>query len=177
MALRQDPLAAAAAAVLALREAAVQGEGLATVGTFAAEPGPPTAVPARVRFVVDVRHAHLEGLVRLDTRARDAAKAAAEAEGCSVETSPVWEIDPLPFDRDLVARASELTGGGEPLTSGPLHDAAAACRAGIPTAMIFVRTRGGVSHTREEDAADADLAVGIEALIRLVAEVSGSTLA
>ena len=177
MALRQDPLVAAAGAVRALRDAAVDAGGLATVGTFAAEPGTPTAVPARVRFVVDIRHADLEGLERLDTRAHEEAKVAAEAEGCSMETSPVWEIDPLPFDADLVARARDLTGGGEPLTSGPLHDAAAVCRAGVPTAMIFVRTRGGVSHTREEDAADADLAIGIDALVALVREVSGSTSA
>jgi N-carbamoyl-L-amino-acid hydrolase len=175
MDLRQDPLAAAARAVLALREAAVAEGALATVGTFAAEPGTPTAVPARVRFVADIRAAELGVLERVDTRAREEAEAAAQAEGCSVESSPVWAIDPLPFDADLVARARELTGGGDPLTSGPLHDAAAVCRAGIPTAMLFVRTRGGVSHTREEDAADADLAAGIDALVQLVAEVSGST--
>ena len=177
MDLRQDPLNAAAAAVLAIRDAAVEAGVLATVGTFTAEPGTPTAVPARVRFVLDLRAAELADLEALDTRAREETKAAAEAEGCSVEHSPVWAIDPLPFDADLVARARELTGGGEPLTSGPLHDAAAVSRAGVPTAMIFVRTRGGVSHTREEDAAVADLVVGIDALVQLVTEVSGSTSA
>ena len=89
--------------------------------------------------------------------------------------SPVWAIDPLPFDHALVERARSLTGGGEPLTSGPLHDAAAACRAGVPTAMIFVRTRGGISHSREEDAAEDDLAAGIDALVQLVRDVCGST--
>ena len=177
MDLRQDPLAAAARAVLALREAAVAQGGLATVGTFAAEPGTPTAVPAQVRYVVDIRHAELDALRSLDTRAREEAEAAAEVEGCSVETSPIWDIDPLPFDPELVAKARELTGGGEPLTSGPLHDAAAVSRAGVPTAMLFVRTRGGVSHTREEDAAEADLVAGIDALVALAAEVSSSASA
>ena len=177
MNLRQDPLVAAARAMLMIRQAAVAEGGLATVGTFSAEPGTPTAVAARVRYVVDIRHAELGGLKRIDARVREAAEAAAGAEGCTAETAPVWEIDPLAFDPDLVSRARELTDGGEPLTSGPLHDAAAVSRAGVPTAMIFVRTRGGVSHTREEDAADADLVAGIDALIRLVGEVSGSTSA
>jgi N-carbamoyl-L-amino-acid hydrolase len=175
MALRQDPLQAAAVAVRAIRDAAVEAGGLATVGTFAAEPGTPTAVPAAVRFVLDLRHAELAALESLDTRAREQVHAAAEVEGCSAASEPVWSIDPLPFDPDLVARAQALTGGGEPLTSGPLHDAAAVCRAGVPTAMIFVRTRGGISHSREEDAAEADLLVGIDAFISLAQAASSST--
>jgi N-carbamoyl-L-amino-acid hydrolase len=177
MRLRQDPLQAAARAVAALRDEAVAAGGLATVGSFRTEPETPTAIPARVRYVTDIRHPELDGLLALDARARELAASAAEAEGCEVEASEVWAIDPLPFDAGLVARARELTGGGEPLTSGPLHDAAAVCRAGIPTVMLFVRTRGGISHSREEDAADADLLEGIDAFGSLVAELafSGST--
>lgn len=177
MALRQDPLVAAASAVLGIRAAAVEAGALATVGTFAAEPGTPTAVPAEVRFVLDLRAAGLETLEAVDGRARDEVHSQAELHGCTASSAPVWSIDPLPFDPGLVARARALTGGGEPLTSGPLHDSAAVCRAGVPTAMIFVRTRGGISHSREEDAADDDLVAGIDALVKLVAEVSGSTTA
>ena len=57
------------------------------------------------------------------------------------------------------------------LRSGALHDSAALARAGIPTGMIFVRTRGGVSHSREEDASEADLDEGIAAFGRLARAV------
>lgn len=178
MRLRQDPLVAAAAAITALRDAAVEAGGLATVGTLAPDPPTPTAIPARVRYVTDIRHADLAGLEALEARALELATEAAEAERCRVEPSPVWQIDPLPFDGALVARARELTGGGPALTSGPLHDAAAACRAGIPTVMLFVRTKDGISHSREEDAAEADLVAGLEAFGTLVEElISGSTSA
>lgn len=83
----------------------------------------------------------------------------------------LWAIDPVRFDAELVERARALTGGGDVLTSGPLHDVAAVARAGIPTAMIFARTRGGVSHSREEDAAEEDLVTAIEAFGALVAEL------
>jgi N-carbamoyl-L-amino-acid hydrolase len=86
----------------------------------------------------------------------------------------VWSIDPVRFDPALVARARELTAGAVPLTSGPLHDAAAVARAGVPTAMVFARTLGGVSHSREEDAREEDLVVAIEAFATLVGELAGA---
>jgi N-carbamoyl-L-amino-acid hydrolase len=174
MDLRRDPLVAAARAVGELRDEAVRAGGLATVGSLHPEPPTPTAIPARVRWVTDIRHTDLAGLDALQTRAELIAEAAARAEGCTLGSAPVWSIDPLPFDAALVARAAELTGGGRPLTSGPLHDAAAVCRAGIPTVMLFVRSRGGVSHSREEDTADGDLLAGIEAFGALVAELAAA---
>ena len=69
-----------------------------------------------------------------------------------------------------MARAAELT-GGPTLTSGPLHDAAAVARAGVPTVMVFARTRGGISHSREEDADEADLVASIDAYAALVSEL------
>jgi N-carbamoyl-L-amino-acid hydrolase len=72
------------------------------------------------------------------------------------------------FDAGLVERARVASGGGAPLVSGPLHDAAACARAGVPTAMLFIRSRGGVSHSREEDSDEADVIAGVDALVQLV---------
>ncbi len=87
-----------------------------------------------------------------------------EAERTTVDVEPLWSIDPIPFDPGLVAAASEvvseLGGRAEPLPSGPLHDAAAMARAGVPTAMLFVQSRGGLSHTAAEDTAEATRARG-----------------
>jgi N-carbamoyl-L-amino-acid hydrolase len=162
---------AAARLVPALRAAAVEAGGLATVGVLRTEPATPTAIPAKVELTIDLRHRELMSLVGLDDEAGDLCGHAAEAEGCSYERTPLWSIDPLRFDSDLVAQAQALAAADEPLTSGPLHDAAAVCRAGVPTVMLFVRTRGGISHSREEDAREEDLAAGIEALAALVGEL------
>jgi N-carbamoyl-L-amino-acid hydrolase len=160
---RDDPMLAAAEFVLAARAAAVKANGLVTVGALRTEPGTPTAIAERVRCVVDLRHRDRDALEALDMRLHHLAGAA--------RASSVWSIDPVRFDPELVARAAALTGGGEPLTSGPLHDAAAVARAGIPTVMIFARTRGGISHSREEDADEADLIAAIEAYGALVSEL------
>jgi hypothetical protein len=37
--------------------------------------------------------------------------------------------------------------------------------------MIFVRTRGGISHSREEDASEDDLAIALVQFNRLVGEL------
>jgi N-carbamoyl-L-amino-acid hydrolase len=168
---RRDPLQAAARFVAGVRGAAVTAGGLATIGALRTEPGTPTAIADRVRCVLDLRHRDLDALERLDSQVVALAMAAADPEHCTLERHEVWSIDPVRFDPALVERATELTGGRDPLTSGPLHDAAAVARAGVPTVMIFARTRGGISHSREEDADEADLVVAIDAFTALVREL------
>ncbi len=169
---RRDPLQAAARFVVGVRAAAVAAGGLATIGALRTDPATPTAIAGCVRLTLDLRHADLEALDRLDSRSVALALAAADPEDCTLERDPLWEIDPVAFDPALVQRVRELTGHG-PLTSGPLHDAAAVARAGVPTAMVFARTRGGVSHSRAEDADEADLAAAIDAYAALVGELVG----
>jgi allantoate deiminase len=94
----------------------------------------------------------------------------ADEEGCSVEWEQVWEIEPIPFDAELIdladAAVREVSGTGHRLPSGPLHDAAEMARR-IPTVMLFVKSLGGVSHTKEEDTPDADLELSVRALYDL----------
>jgi beta-ureidopropionase / N-carbamoyl-L-amino-acid hydrolase len=165
---RQDPVAAAARLVLAARETAAAEQGLATVGAIGARPGTPTAVASACAVTVDARHADGESLAELHAALCDAASAAAATERCGVEREALWSIDPIAFDPWLVERATriaaELGPPHDPLRSGPLHDAAEMARAGVPTAMLFVRSRGGVSHSAEEDSDAGDLRLAVRAL-------------
>jgi N-carbamoyl-L-amino-acid hydrolase len=168
MTMRKDPVLAAARFVTSMTGTAIAADGLATIGALRAWPGTPTAVAGEVRLTVDLRHREEARLSHMDARVHSLASAAAAEHGCRVTYHPLWRIKPVAFDADLVARARRATGRGASLVSGPLHDSAALQRAGVPTAMVFVRTRGGVSHTREEDAAEGDLLAAIEAYGRLV---------
>jgi hydantoinase/carbamoylase family amidase len=171
MDLRRDPAIAAAQLTLAGRAGALAAGGLATIGRLQLHPGTPTAVAASAELVLDVRHGDRAALERLHAELEREALQAGGGAGCDVEHQLLLSIDPIAFDSGLVARAAELT-GGDPLVSGALHDAAAVARAGVPTAMVFVRTRGGISHSREEDADEEDLRAGIEALCALVQEMT-----
>ncbi len=168
---RRDPLAAAAAFALKARELGIAADGLVTVGALRTEPGTPTAIAERVRLVVDLRHRDLDALEGANSALRESADGCAETEGVVVRWEPVWRIDPIRFDGSLVSRAQSVTGGRAPLTSGPLHDAAAVARAGVPTVMVFARTLGGTSHSREEDAREEDLVAAIDAYGALVTEL------
>ena len=93
-----------------------------------------------------------------------------ELRGDAVAWEPIWEIEPIPFAPALIEMADdvvrEVAGTSHRLPSGPLHDAAEMARR-IPTVMLFVKSLGGVSHTKDEDTPDEDLALSVRALDEL----------
>ncbi|HUO71418.1 MAG TPA: Zn-dependent hydrolase [Solirubrobacteraceae bacterium] len=175
LAARRDPVLAAARFIVDARRLAGERGGLATVGVIEAEPATPTAVARECGLVVDTRHARRDALVSLHSDLLDAAAAIAHEERVTVEHEVVWSIDPIAFDRELVALAGALLAPAarrDPLTSGPLHDAAAMARAGVPSVMLFVRSLGGISHSPAEDSDPEDLAAAVRALAELTAAAS-----
>jgi N-carbamoyl-L-amino-acid hydrolase len=169
---RRDALAAAGRLALEVRELARSRGGVATVGRIEAEPGIPTAVAGVATALVDQRHADAAVLADVREQAERASRAIAAEERVEVDWSPLFRIAPIPFDEHLVDSAAqivaELQGSEMRLPSGPLHDAARVAEAGVPTAMLFVRSKRGLSHTREEDTDEADLALALRALDGLV---------
>jgi len=159
---RSDALVEAAKFVLHVRESAGE-RGVATVGSVGVEPGAVNVVPAWVTVSVDARAPTSQ---RLD--------ALIEAIGFE----PGWRQDPIamsgpPFE----ALRAELPDAPE-LVSGAGHDAMVLAAAGVPTAMLFVRSlNGGVSHSPEELSSEGDVELGVDALTaalgRLVAAVDG----
>jgi N-carbamoyl-L-amino-acid hydrolase len=152
---RLDPVRHAAAFICEVMELAEVSSGLATVGRIAADPGLPTVVPARVELTLDLRHPELSPLEELAAAARAAAGQA--------QIERLFSVDPVHFDQQLLARAVEVTDGGEPLISGPLHDSVSLAVYGVPTMMLFAPSIGGISHARAEDTAESDLAEAIAA--------------
>src|SRR4051794_17219708 len=175
MAMRRDPLAAAARTTLAIAEIARAHGGVGTVGAIEAHPGIPTAIPATVDLWLDQRHREARPLAAMAAEALAAARAAAEEHGVEVADTPVWSIEPIPFDPGLVALAQEAAGGGEPIPSGALHDASEVARAGVPAAMLFVQSGGGISHAPDEASAPEHVVAGVEALGRLAAQALSAT--
>jgi hydantoinase/carbamoylase family amidase len=162
MALRADPVRAAAEAIAAVCGRVEADGGLATVGRLSASPGIPTAIAADCAFTLDLRHEDFSGLHELSAAARAEIDGAARRHGCELERVRLWSIAPVDFDPALVEQAVRFTDGGPSLRSGPLHDSAALAGAGIPTVMVFAPSAGGISHTREEDTPQDALLEAIE---------------
>jgi allantoate deiminase len=166
MGLRADALAGAAEMVLAI-EAYARADAsdlVATVGRIEALPGATNVIPGEVRFTLDIRageEAHRDVAAEWLLEAL-AAIASQRGLGLATERTHVLPASPCdPVLMDLLDAA--LADIGQPrrrLVSGAGHDAmvmAALC----PTAMLFIRCRGGVSHNPAEsvDPADAELAL------------------
>jgi hydantoinase/carbamoylase family amidase len=167
---RHDAGLAAAEAALRVEEIASGEGGVGTVGQVELEPGIPTAVPGRASVMVDLRHREAEALAKMLGAARQAFEACAAERGCEASDQPVWSIEPIGFDPELVSAAREacerITGSGFELPSGALHDAASMAPH-VPTAMVFSPSIGGISHAKEEDTTEEGLRAAIEAFATL----------
>jgi N-carbamoyl-L-amino-acid hydrolase len=169
MADRFDALVAAARFALGVREVARSAPpAVATVGAFSPTPGVATAVAGKCDVTVDLRHPEAEMVRQLLDALRNASEVAAGAEGVTVAWTPLWRIDPTHFSPTLVQMCAdavaEVSGETHVMPSGALHDAAVTERSGIPSVMMFVQSRGGLSHTVEEDTAPEHLELAVRAL-------------
>ena len=180
MALRADALAAAAAFVGRAHAIAREIPGaVATIGRLVVSPGATNTIPGRAELFADVRAPDAARLDALVSQVVAAAGETAAAAGCELEIEPRWRYEPVPMHPQpvgAVRRAMESL-GVDPveLPSGAGHDAAIMGMAGIPAAMLFVRSdAGGVSHAPEE-ATGAD-AVGLcaRALEAALRELAGA---
>jgi acetylornithine deacetylase/succinyl-diaminopimelate desuccinylase-like protein len=98
-----------------------------------------------------------------------------------VEFERVSGLEPTPMSSALVSEAMKLARelGASPrkMTSGAGHDAMEFAKAGVPTLMVFVPSRGGISHSPEEFTSPGALFTGYEftrELARRIAERGGA---
>jgi acetylornithine deacetylase/succinyl-diaminopimelate desuccinylase-like protein len=158
MAARSDALIAAAEFVLRVSTAAT-GTSIATVGRLEVEPGAANVVPARVTVSVDARAATTPDLTALIAE---------------IGFEPAWRTEPVRMHDPPLAAFRAAAPGAPELVSGAGHDAGILAAAGVPTGMLFVRSRnGGVSHSQDALTTPDDIALAIDALERAVVRIAG----
>jgi hydantoinase/carbamoylase family amidase len=177
MELRLDPVTVLAESALELeRLARAAGGGtVGTVGEIEVDPGLINAIAADVRFSLDIRgpdDALFQGVAR-DIAAFAAAAAARRgmrAEVTQRQTLPATRLDA----RIVGALESAAAATGEPWTtmhSGAAHDTMCVAER-VPSAMVFVPCKDGISHHPAEDADPADAALAAEIIIQAIAALS-----
>jgi allantoate deiminase len=172
MELRRDALAGAARAVLVLRdEARSRDDMTANVGVIAAEPGGFNVVPGAAELTVDVRSPTPDGFARLDPFVREAFERIAAEEKLGLELRETHRKEPVPLDAELQDRLEEAARAEEATTlrlpSGAGHDAMVLAHH-VPAAMLFVPSRGGLSHTPDEFSTPAHCELAARVLARTV---------
>jgi len=179
MHLRRDALAAACEWITAVEELAQRTEELvATVGKLHVEPNAGNVIPGMVRLSLDLRHTRdAVRAVALKTLL-DRAVAIANRRGIEFESTTKLEHPAVPMDERLSAcLADALQAAGFPrkeMPSGAGHDAMVMATR-WPTAMLFLRSPGGVSHHPDETVLEEDveaaLRVGSVFLLRLSQQI------
>jgi hydantoinase/carbamoylase family amidase len=172
MELRRDALAGAARAVLALRDEARASEDMtANVGVISVEPGGFNVVPGAAEFTIDARSPTPEGFARLDEVVRATLDRIAREEELGLDLGETHRKEPVALDEGLQALLEEgAAAEGASTTrmaSGAGHDAMVLAHY-VPAGMLFVPSRGGLSHCPEEFTTPEHCELGTRVLTRAV---------
>jgi allantoate deiminase len=172
MHLRRDALAGAAEWIGAVERAAQERPGLvATVGKIEAKPGATNVIAAEARLTLDVRHSSDEIRTRAVADLIRQAYEIAARRGLSVRESTLLSQRAVAMDPFLIGEIEHaiVKAGCTPhrMVSGAGHDAMILAEK-VPSAMIFLRTPGGISHDPAESVAQDDVENAIECGIHLL---------
>ena len=178
MHLRHDALAAAAEWIVAVETAARETPDLvATVGFVQAKPGAVNVIAGEVLATLDIRHASdairaqaLDDLIRR-------AQAIAAKRTVSVEWRTLLAQDAVAMDPFLTNQIEHAirSSGCQPhrMTSGAGHDAMILAEK-VPSAMIFLRSPGGISHDPAESVHLDDVAKALDCGFQLLTQLASS---
>lgn len=164
-------LAAAKMSEEIYRIAERSGNGVCTIGSCITKPGIVTSVVEECRITLDQRHLDAAALAQMLKEAKEASERFASEGNVQVSWERLWQIEPRPFHPELIdfcdAAILETVPVSHRLPSGPLHDAAETCGAGIPTVMMFVQSLHGISHNKIEDTKEEHLELCVTAFDKL----------
>jgi hydantoinase/carbamoylase family amidase len=176
MDMRLDSAVVAAQTILDLERLAraAGSELVGTVGEIEVHPGAINVIPGRTRISLDVRGPEdpaVEGVVSevAAFAARSAAERGLTATYVQRQSLPATRMDPA----IVAALDAAAVAGGEPhmtMISGAAHDTMCVA-ARVPSAMLFVPCRDGLSHTPAEHAEAADGALGAEVMLNAIREL------
>ena len=171
---RLDPTLPLAETIVELeRLARAAGEGtVGTVGEIEVDPGIINAIAARLRFSLDIR-GPVDDAYRGVAReiAAFAERGGRAARDDAPSTASGRRLPPTPMDERIVAALEDAAQAtGEPymrMHSGAAHDTMCVADR-VPTAMVFVPCKDGISHHPAEDADPADAALAAEIILNAI---------
>lgn len=181
MYLRRDALTASAKIILELEELARVSRDLstvATVGVVEVHPGATNVIPGEVRFTIDLRSSDFETKNDILAKLRHSMDSLSFTRGVKISTETICHEHPVKADPHIVetikAACTEKNLEYNLMVSGAYHDSMFVAQF-APIGMIFVPSKGGISHHQDEWTDYEDIAAGAdilaETLLRLSNEV------
>lgn len=174
--LRHDALTAAAEIITGVDRISREAGTRANVGEINAEPGGVNVIAGKATFSLDLRAGTDE--LRDETFARIWAMAAdvCDRYGVTIEKTCIHSADSAQCDtflRSCIEEGIEQSEGKKAfgLISYPGHDGMAVAEL-LPIAMLYVRCKGGISHSPLESVREDDVAYGADAFAHAVENVA-----
>jgi allantoate deiminase len=155
---RRDALVGAAEIILELERLArsLGPDTVITVGRLENHPNAVNVIPDKVEFTIDLRASDNDAINRAIDGLKALFKTKPRARGLKFHVAETERIEPCPLDSVLCNRLARMA--SLPTTvSGALHDSAVIAPH-IPTAMLFVPSRDGISHNPAEFSRIEDIA-------------------
>lgn len=171
--MRRDAGVAAARIIVFLRELALSSEGTrTTVGSLRFSPDLINVIPSKAVLTVDIRDPESARLAEAEKKLLRFLEELQTKEGVELSVKSLARFEPVRFDEELaslVEDAAKKRGfSSMRITSGAGHDAQMLARV-AKAAMIFVPSRGGISHNPAEYTPKEQLLQGAHVLLDVAA--------
>ncbi len=179
MEMRRDALTGAAQMVTRLREVTMQSHPdiRFTVGRFDVRPNSGSTIPGHVSFNIDLRHPDESVLDNIESMIQREMHEIAASQLLGLKIDRTINAPPVIFNQamvSLVRQAVERLGYSHmEMISGAGHDAMNLSLI-VPTTMIFVPCKDGISHNEAEFATPDDLAAGASVLLNAMLTRAGN---
>lgn len=179
LAKRSDALLAASKMITVGNQIAFKHNGLLSVGVLDLMPKVANVIPDHVEFIVDCRHVETEILYNImDDYKQEFTKIANEgvagdANELSVEFQNITTTEAIKFNETCIecveSCSVELFGKDQTrrIVSGAAHDSCATSTK-VPTSMIFIPSKDGISHNPQEYSTPEQVAEGFQVLMNAV---------
>lgn len=174
MGFRKDALVAGAKLVLDIQTAALSeaiNGTVATVGVVDIEPSSINVIPGKVTLWVDVRGVNQISIDKTLAKIQSAVNAVSDKDKITITQELLTADKPVPLSHEI----SELLANiclnkgikHRIMNSGAGHDAMHMAML-VPTGMLFIPCRDGISHNPAEYSSPEEIATGIEVLAEAV---------
>ena len=174
---RKDSLVAASKLVIAVHDVALNMEGsqVATVGIINAEPGAPNVIPGRVTMSLEIRDLSMDKINvvfgEIEKRAMTIAKAdEVRINFTALANASIAAPTDMRLRKIIEDTATKLGLSSQRMASGAGHDAQDMAKI-APTGMIFVPSKGGISHAPAEFTSAKDMANGASVLVNAILKI------
>ncbi|GAU78956.1 Zn-dependent hydrolase [Fusibacter sp. 3D3] len=176
MTLRKDALCAAAEVISALPKYASRAEEgtVATVGVLEVKPGAANIIPGKVEFTVDIRSRHASAIQIVQDEIEKKLNDLANLNGIQFEIEMLLSVKPVAIDAEVIkcfkGQADQNQFSYKMMNSGAGHDAMIMASI-APSGLIFVPSKDGRSHCKEEWTDYDALQKGIELICHSIIEL------